>query len=176
MLPAAKALDVGLIDEIVPGDLLAGAKDFIQKRLDAGVRPVRVCDRMNKLDAVADAETLKTMRAHVASKSRGLTAPLKVIEAMEAIHTMDFESALKNESRLFLECLHSDQSKGLVHAFLSEREVGKIPNLPKDFGEEDSDGCRRRAGTMGGGIAMNYANAGIPVLLKEMDQGHSTAV
>jgi 3-hydroxyacyl-CoA dehydrogenase len=98
-------------------------------------------------------------------------APFKAIEAVAAAATLPFAKGLERESQLFEECLYSDQSKALIHAFFGERAVSKIPGIPK---ETPLLPIRKAAvvgaGTMGGGITMAYANAGIPVFLKEVAQ------
>ncbi len=108
-------------------------------------------------------------------ESRGaqpqLLAPKKAIDAVEAATTLPFAEGLKKEAELFQECLFSDQSKALIHVFFGEREVAKVPGIPKDTPTVPiKKAAVVGAGTMGGGIAMVYANAGIPVLLKEMNQ------
>src|SRR4030095_10945783 len=93
------------------------------------------------------------------------------VDAIEAAVTMDFDAGSARERELFADCVLSTESRGMVHLFFAEREVGRIPDVPKDT---PARGISRAAvvgaGTMGGGIAMSYANAGIPVLLKEVDQ------
>ena len=97
-------------------------------------------------------------------------APLAAIDAIEAATKQTFEEGCKTERKLFMECLFSDQSKAMIHVFFGDREVAKIPDIPK---ETPLIPVNRAAvvgaGTMGGGIAMVFANAGIPVLLKETD-------
>jgi 3-hydroxyacyl-CoA dehydrogenase len=102
---------------------------------------------------------------------RGVTAPLAAIDAVEAATKLPFEEGCKVEQKLFTECLLSSQSKALIHVFFSEREVAKIPDVPRETPliPVKTAGVVG-AGTMGGGIAMVLANAGIPVLLKEVDQ------
>ena len=98
-------------------------------------------------------------------------APIAAIDAVEAATKLPFEEGVKRESELFQECLFSDQSKGLIHVFFGEREVAKIPGISKDTPQIPvTKAAVVGAGTMGGGIAMVFANAGIPVLLKETDQ------
>ena len=90
---------------------------------------------------------------------------------MEAATKLSFEEGCEVERRLFTECLFSDQSKALIHVFFGEREVAKIPDVPKDTSVKPIRSVAVvGSGTMGGGIAMVFANAGIPVLLKEVDQ------
>jgi 3-hydroxyacyl-CoA dehydrogenase len=121
--------------------------------------------------AASNAPILAVVREQVKKKARGLIAPLKAVEAIEATVALPFDEGIKREAELFRECLLSDQSKALIHVFFAEREVAKVPGLPKDTPRLP---IRRAAivgaGTMGGGIAMTYANAGIPVLLKEVNQ------
>jgi 3-hydroxyacyl-CoA dehydrogenase len=96
---------------------------------------------------------------------------LKAIDAIEAAVTLPFPEGCKRERELFMECLFSDQSKALIHVFFAEREVAKVPGITKDTPRLPiRKAAVVGAGTMGGGIAMTYANAGIPVLLKEVDQ------
>ena len=98
-------------------------------------------------------------------------APLAAIDAVEAATKLSFEDGCLEEQRLFVECLQSDQSKALIHVFFGEREVAKIPDVPKETPTIPVNNVAVvGAGTMGGGIAMVFANAGIPVLLKESDQ------
>ena len=105
------------------------------------------------------------------TRSTLMLAPLAAIDAVEAATMLSFNDGLAEEARLFQKCLFSDQSKAMIHVFFAEREVGKIPDVPKDTPvlPVKSVGIVG-AGTMGGGITMNFLNAGIPVLLKEVDQ------
>ena len=96
---------------------------------------------------------------------------MAAIEAIEAATRLPFEEGCQFEARLFIDCLYSDQSKALIHVFFGEREVAKVPDIPKDTAVIPVNSAAVvGAGTMGGGIAMVLANAGIPVLLKEADQ------
>jgi 3-hydroxyacyl-CoA dehydrogenase len=100
-----------------------------------------------------------------------MMAPLAAIDAVEAATRLSFEEGCQVERRLFDECLFSSQSKALIHAFFGEREVAKIPDIPKGTPLIPLNSIAViGAGTMGGGIAMVFANAGFPVLLKEADQ------
>ncbi|MBO0723785.1 MAG: 3-hydroxyacyl-CoA dehydrogenase, partial [Blastocatellia bacterium] len=102
---------------------------------------------------------------------RGMIAPLAAISAVEAATRLSFSEGCAKEAALFNECLFSDQSKALIHVFFGEREVAKIPDIPKETKQiEIKKAAVIGAGTMGGGIAMNYANAGIPVIVKETTQ------
>jgi len=165
---AAEALQFGIVDQVITGDLLAGAVSFAREVSASGQLPRKTRDLECKF---GDAAAIAKVRQDVESKSRGLIAPGKAIEAVEAATKLPFNEGCAKERQLFEECLFSNQSKALIHVFFSERAVSKIPGLPKDT---PLIPIRRAAvvgaGTMGGGIAMNYANAGIPVLLKEADQ------
>src|SRR6202011_795086 len=118
-----------------------------------------------------NASILAAAREMARKKQRGLLAPLAAIDVVEAATTLPFDQGCQKEEDLFTKCLFSDQSKALIHAFFGEREVAKIPDVPK---ETPTLGVNSvgiiGAGTMGGGIAMVFANAGIPVFLKETDQ------
>src|SRR5207245_5584667 len=119
----------------------------------------------------ANVVALAAVRELVKRRARGLTAPFKAIDAVEAAVTLPFAEGLKKEAELFNECLFLEQSKALIHVFFGEREVAKIPGLPKDTPIIPiKKAAVVGAGTMGGGITMTYANAGIPVILKEASQ------
>ncbi|MFO0807177.1 MAG: 3-hydroxyacyl-CoA dehydrogenase NAD-binding domain-containing protein [Gemmataceae bacterium] len=167
---AADALACGILDKLIEGDLVPGAIAFAREFL--GKPPRRTRDLTAKLGtAAANAPILAMVRDQVAKKARGMIAPAKAVDAVEAAIELPFADGLKREASLFRECLFSDQSKALIHVFFAEREVAKVPGIAKDTPRIP---IRRAAvvgaGTMGGGIAMTYANAGIPVLLKEADQ------
>jgi 3-hydroxyacyl-CoA dehydrogenase len=167
---AADALKFGIIDKILDGDLLAGAVAFAREVANQPAPKTR--ERNEKLGNAADnAAIFSAARETVAKKQRGLKAPVAAIEAIEASTKLPFDQGCQLEEKLFIDCLFSDQSKSLIHVFFSEREVSKIPDVPKDTPLIPiKSAVVVGAGTMGGGIAMALANAGIPVLLKETDQ------
>jgi 3-hydroxyacyl-CoA dehydrogenase len=169
-IKAAEALQFGIVDRIIEGDLLAGAIAFARE-VAANPAP-KTRERSEKLGTTADnAVIFSTARETVAKKQRGLLAPVAAIEAIEAATKLPFAVGCQLEQKLFAECLFSDQSKALIHVFFSEREVGKIPDVPKETPLIPiKSAAVVGAGTMGGGIAMVLANAGIPVLLKDADQ------
>jgi 3-hydroxyacyl-CoA dehydrogenase len=165
---AEEALRLGLIDRIVDGHLLAEAVRFAQEI--AGRSTVKTRERSVRL-AQQNSAIFAAAREFARKKQRGLMAPMAAIDAVEAATTLPFEEGCREEQRLSLECLNSDQSKALIHVFFGEREVAKIPDVPKDTQTIPVNSVAVvGAGTMGGGIAMVFANAGIPVLLKEVDQ------
>jgi 3-hydroxyacyl-CoA dehydrogenase len=167
---AEEALKLGIVDRIVEGDLLSGALAFAREV--AGKTTPKTRERKDKLgSATENAPIFSAARESSAKKQRGLLAPVKAIDAVEAATKMPFEEGCKFEQKLFMECLFSEQSKSLIHVFFSEREAAKIPDIPKQTSVIPIHSAAVvGAGTMGGGIAMVLANAGIPVLLKEVDQ------
>jgi len=167
---APEACHLGIIDRLIEGDLLAGAVAFAREVAGKPIRRTR--ERVEKLGrAEENAAIISGARERVGKKQRGLIAPLAAIDAVEAATKLSFEEGCELERRLFMECLFSDQSKALIHVFFGEREVAKIPDVPKNTAVQPIRSVAVvGSGTMGGGIAMVFANAGIPVLLKEVDQ------
>jgi 3-hydroxyacyl-CoA dehydrogenase len=167
---ADEALKLGIVDRIIEGDLLAGALVFAREA--AGKPAPKTRERNEKLGNAAENMLIfSAARETAAKKQRGLLAPARAIDAVEAATKMSFEEGCKFEQKLFIECLFSEQSKSLIHVFFSEREAAKIPDIPRQTNIIPiRSAAVVGAGTMGGGIAMVLANAGIPVLLKEADQ------
>jgi 3-hydroxyacyl-CoA dehydrogenase len=169
-ISAREAVALGLIDQLIEGDLATEAVAFARGIVDKPVHKTR--DRTEKLGSAADCAAIFAIARDTARKrQRGLLAPLAAIDAIEAATRLPFEEGCQTEAKLFTECLFSGQSKALIHVFFSEREVAKIPDVPR---ETPVLTVNRVAvvgsGTMGGGIAMVFANAGIPVVLKDVDQ------
>ena len=167
---AEEALKLAIVDRIIEGDLLAGAIAFAREV--AGKPAPKTRERREKLGNTAEnAIIFSAARESVAKKQRGLLAPVRAIDAVEAATKLPFEEGCKTEQQFFIECLFSEQSKSLIHVFFSEREVAKIPDIPKQTNIIPIQSAAVvGGGTMGGGIAMVLANAGIPVLLKDTDQ------
>jgi len=167
---AEEALKFGIVDRMIEGDLLAGAVAFAR---EVATKPApKTRERNEKLGNASDnSPVFSAAREAVAKKQRGLLAPVAAIDAIEAATKLPFEEGCKAEQKLFIECLFSEQSKSLIHVFFSEREVSKIPDIPRETATIPiKSAAVVGAGTMGGGIAMVLVNAGIPVLLKETDQ------
>jgi 3-hydroxyacyl-CoA dehydrogenase len=167
---AREAAALGLIDRLIEGDLLTGAGAFAREVASKPAPKTR--ERAGKLGTAAEnAAIFAAARDTTRKKQRGLKAPLAAIDAIEAGMGSSFDEGCQTEAKIFMECLFSDQSKALIHVFFGEREVAKIPDVPK---ETPVLAVNRAAvvgsGTMGGGIAMVFANAGIPVLLKDVDE------
>jgi 3-hydroxyacyl-CoA dehydrogenase len=165
---AADAVAAGIADRMIEGDLLAGAVAFAR---EVAARPAPKTRERNEKLAGADAAIFERARQQAKKTKRGQTAPLAAIDAVEAATTLSFEEGGAREAELFSQCLYGSQSRALIHAFFAERAVSKIPDVPADTAPIE---IRRAAvigaGTMGGGITMNYANAGIPVIVKETTQ------
>ncbi len=172
MVKAQEALAAGVVDKLIDGDLLAGSIAFAREMAASGKPPRKTCDLRDKLgDPAANKPALDELRKSVSKTQRGMQAPHKAIEAVEAAATLDFAAGLKKEAEIFQQCLFANESKGMIHAFFGERTVSKIPDLPTDVKQIDiKTAAVVGAGTMGGGITMSYVNAGIPVTLKEVDQ------
>ncbi|KAA1174345.1 3-hydroxyacyl-CoA dehydrogenase [Marinobacter salinexigens] len=170
---AKNALEFGIIDEVAGSDdIKAEGLAFARKVVDEG-RPVRRVSELNdKLEAEKGSDVFDQFREGLKKKARGLLAPFNCASAVEAAFTApSFLDGLKRERELFSELMASDQRAGLVHSFFAEREVSKVPGLPKDTPVRDIQSVGViGAGTMGGGIAMNFANVGIPVRLLELKQ------
>jgi 3-hydroxyacyl-CoA dehydrogenase len=170
-MSARRALAEGIIDHIVDGDLLAGAIAFARAKAAASeIRRTR--DLSTKIaDREAGLKAAGVTRAALQKTARGARAPYAAVEAIEAALALDFDAGSLRERELFADCVTSTESHALVHLFFAEREAAKVPDVPKDTAvQEIARAAVVGAGTMGGGIAMSYANAGIPVLLKEVDQ------
>src|ERR1700751_1859283 len=167
---ADEALKLGLVWRIIKGDLLAGALVFAREV--AGKPAPKTRERNEKLGNAAENTLIFSVaRETTTKKQRGLLAPARAIDAVEAATKMPFEEGCKFEQKLFIECLFSEQSKSLIHVFFSQREAAKIPDVPRQTNVIPIHSAAVvGAGTMGGGIAMVLANAGIPVLLKGADQ------
>jgi len=169
-ISAEQARKFGIIDRLIEDDLLTGALSFGREVASNPAPKTR--ERNEKLGTVEqNAPIFTAARATARKKQRGLMAPLAAIESIEAAVKLPFDKGCEVEQKLFAECLFSDQSKALIHVFFGEREVAKIPDIPKETPLIPVNSAAVvGAGTMGGGIAMVLANAGISVLLKEADQ------
>jgi 3-hydroxyacyl-CoA dehydrogenase len=160
----------GLIDELVQVDLLEGALAFARKVV-AEKRPLRRL-RDEKLKLAGDPSAFfSEARKQVLKTARGFPAPLKILESVEAGTKLPFDEALKFERARFDELVAGSESKAMRHAFFGERTAAKIPDVPESTPTKEINKVAiLGAGTMGGGIAMAFANAGIPVTLFEVKQ------
>jgi len=173
-ISAKKALQQGVIDAISENSLMDDAIAFLQEKigLDLNEHP-KVRDKNEKvLEARGDDNVLSEAKALAAKTRRGQFAPGQIIACVEAaINEDDFDIGMKKESEYFLECLINPQREAMIHIFFGERAASKISDIPKETPllPINSAGIVG-SGTMGGGIAMNFANAGIPVLVLDQDE------
>ena len=167
--PVEKAVALGFVDECVEGDLVATAIARA-RQLAADGAPLRRASKLTEhLEAARGRPGIfDDFRKKMAKRARGFDAPYACVDCVETTLTMPYAEALKNERVVFHRLRESDQSAAQRHAFFAEREVAKIPDVPKDtparpIASAGVVGC----GTMGGGIAMSIANAGLPVTVLE---------
>ncbi len=167
-----EALAAGLADELVSGELADGAVAFANKVVAEG-RPLnKIRDLDDKIVAArGKPEIFDNFRKSIARRTRGFEAPEACIQCVEAAVNLPFDEGLARERELFLQLMAGDQSKAQRYFFFAEREAAKIPDVPKDTPTVDVERVAiLGAGTMGGGIAMNFLNVGVPVTLIEHEQ------
>ncbi|MZR31794.1 3-hydroxyacyl-CoA dehydrogenase NAD-binding domain-containing protein [Sneathiella litorea] len=171
-VPAPQAFEAGLIDELIEGDLTEGAIAFAKKVAAEGRPLVKISEQNDKLEeAKKNPAIFDEFRKKNARKFRGFEAPENCIKAIEGAVNLPFPEGLKRERELFSELLAGEQAKAQQYFFFSERLANKIPDVPKDTPLIDIKTAGIvGAGTMGGGIAMNFLQAGIPVTIVETSQ------
>jgi 3-hydroxyacyl-CoA dehydrogenase len=170
-IPAAAALEAGLIDRIIDGDLTAGAIAFAREVSDRDGVHLKTRDRREKLGTSESNTPLFAAGRELARKTRkGQTAPLAAVDAIEAAASLPYDEGCRRERDIFFQCVASEQGKALMHAFFAERGVSKVPGLPKESGAPIGKVGIIGAGTMGRGIAMACANAGVSVVLNDTTQ------
>lgn len=168
---AVEAHELGIVDELIEGDLLAAGMAYADKLIAEGKGARRTGERTDKLEGADNAGAVAAKRAELEKKAPGLFSPQRCVSAVEAAFTLPLEEGLKRERELFGECLVSPQRNALVHAFFSERQASKIDDLPKDTPvREVNSAAVIGGGTMGVGIAMCFANVGIPVKVLEISE------
>lgn len=173
-IPGPTARDLGIADAVIDSDdFLAGAIDWTREQVAAGAPKRRIRDGAGKAaEDRGNDEVFADARRTAARRMRGRFAPEMIIQCVEAaVNLDDFDAGMKVEAENFRKCLEHPQREALIHLFFAEREVAKIPDVPRDTEVRPVNnagvvGC----GTMGGGITMCFANAGIPVTVLEMDQ------
>ncbi len=170
---AKEAHESGLADAIVEeGKLLEGAIAFARKIVADNAPLTKIRERDDKVaEARGKPEIFEAFRKSIARKTRGFLAPEYNIQCIEAAVNLPFDEGMKVEAKLFRELVTGEQSAAQRHVFFAERQVAKIPDVPKDTPQIDIKSVGIiGAGTMGGGIAMNFVNAGIPVTIIEQAQ------
>ena len=169
-VPGPQAARAGVVDKIVDGDLTDGAIAFA-KDLIARNAPARKIRDINIDAAQLPAGFFDEARKRLAKEKKNLYAPQRIVDALEAAVTLPFDKGMARERLLFAQCLQNSQAKALQHVFFAERKAASVPNLDKNVTKRDVKSVAIiGAGTMGGGIAMNFLNVGIPVTLLEMQQ------
>ncbi|WP_119681302.1 3-hydroxyacyl-CoA dehydrogenase NAD-binding domain-containing protein [Indioceanicola profundi] len=165
-ISAEQAAGMGAVDKVVQDNLLDAAIAYARELVGQELRRVRDMP----MPAVP-AGFFEEARKATAKQKRNLYSPQRIVDAVEAAATLPFDEGMARERELFMDCLRNPQARALQHVFFAERQIAKIPNLAADVKPRE---VRKvaviGAGTMGGGIAMNFANAGIPVTILEMSQ------
>ncbi|MGB7452103.1 MAG: 3-hydroxyacyl-CoA dehydrogenase NAD-binding domain-containing protein [Lysobacterales bacterium] len=166
---AAKAAGLGAIDHVAKGDLLKESLAFTEKLLTEDAPLRRLCD--TQIDpALIPEKYYDDFRAANARRMRGYFSPERIISAVQAAVALPFEKGMKRERELFTECMQSPESVALRHVFFAERQAAKVAGLAKDTPLRTINSVAMiGAGTMGGGIAMNFTSRGIPVHMVDVD-------
>jgi len=164
-ITGAAAATLGLVDELADGDLAAGAVGFAERILADGRTLRRVRDIVPPTVAP---DFFAGYRAALRKTARGFEAPFLSVDAVEAGLALPFDQAAAREEAVFVKQLSAPQAKALIHSFFAERKAASIPDVPPDTpARKIGRAAVIGAGTMGGGIAMCFANAGIPVILMD---------
>jgi len=172
-IPGPEAKELGIADEVAQGDIVEAGLSFARNLVATGGAVRRIRDEADKLAVDRDnLELFDKARKESARKMRKRFAPEMIIQCVEAaVNLGDFDAGMQVEAECFAQCLQHPQREALIHMFFSEREVAKIPDVPKDTPTQKIEqagviGC----GTMGGGITMSFLNVGVPVTVLEIDQ------
>ena len=172
-VPASQCLEMGLVDEIANEDKLLEDSISFAKKIVSEKRPlVKISEMNEKVEAAKGNENLfKDFRASIARRARGFLAPEYNIQCIEAAVNKSFKDGIKVERKLFMELVTGNQSAAQRYAFFAQRQVAKIPDIESDVEIKPYKSIGViGAGTMGGGISMNFANVGIPVTIIEQNQ------
>jgi 3-hydroxyacyl-CoA dehydrogenase len=164
-VPAAEAKTLGILDEVLPegADLRQSAVAYARKIAD--IRPL---PRVRDKECKAGREVFEAMRKSIARRARNQKAPYNCIAAVEAATTLPFDQGMQRESELFQELVNADEAKALRYAFFAEREAAKLPDMPSTTKSRDlNNAAVVGAGTMGGGIAMSFADFGYDVKIMD---------
>ena len=165
---ADQALETGILDHVIDGDLQEGALRYVRSLLADDAGPRKTSEMPIDTDGYDD-DFLAEARKVAAKKARGQNAPELLIEAIGHAINLPFEDGMKEELRIGNEALVSDEAKALRYIFFAERDIGNIPGLSKDTEKLPIENVAiLGSGTMGGGIAMNFANIGVPVTIVDV--------
>lgn len=172
-IPGPAAVQMGIADHLSEGDIVEDGLSFAADIIAKGSPIRRIRDEEEIVRQARDnTEIFDNARKNAARKMRKRFAPEMIVQCVEAaVNLGDFDAGIAVEQECFAKCLNHPQRESLIHMFFAEREVAKIPDVPKDTATQDITsaaviGC----GTMGGGIAMSFLNVGIPVIAVEMNQ------
>ena len=168
-----EALELGIIDEIIEGDLVTGAIAFAKARAAEGEPPPLVRHRRDKIEADrANPDVFKAGEAYLARRMRGqINGQMAFNSVQAAIEIDDFDEGIQAERENFQVCHDHEQRAAMIHVFFSERQAARIPDVPRDAPRKDiASAATIGGGLMGGGIAMSFADAGIPVKVLEVTQ------
>lgn len=172
MVPAERARTLGILDDVIEGNVVDAAVTHARRMVDKRMSIRRASGTDDRVvETRCKPEVFEAFKKKMARRARGFEAPYACVECIEAAANLPYAEGTAKEREIFVELLASDQSKAQRHAFFAERQVAKIADVPKDTPLRPVKtaaviGC----GTMGGGIAMNFANAGIPVTVFEVSQ------
>ncbi len=167
-VPAPQAAAAGAIDRIIEGDLIDGALAYAGELVMRGAPPRKIRDIEIRGEPAPG--FFDDARRRIARERKNLYAPQRIVDALEAAATLSFDRGMTRERELFMQCMNNSQARALQHVFFAERKTASVPNLDKAAGKRDIKSVAViGAGTMGGGIAMNFLNAGIPVTVLEMN-------
>lgn len=167
---ANEARDLGLIDRVLEGDLRDAAMDYARELIAEGAGLRRVRDISIPATSFGKA-AFEDYRQQLNKRKRGQEAPQKIVSCVEAAMEKPFEEGLAYERSCFVECVQSEQSAALRHIFFAERQAPKVSGIAKSVAPRPVQRVGIiGAGTMGGGIAMSFANAGIPVTLLDASE------
>ena len=170
-ISAAEAVEHSIVDELFEGDLVNAGLAYARRMVDEGRAPRRTGEQTRGLEGADNEALIRAKHAEVAKRMPGLFSPLRCIAAVEAATKLPLAEGLKRERELFAECLNSPQRGALVHSFFAERQAGKINDLPADVKPRSiNTAAVIGGGTMGVGIALSFANAGVPVKLLEINE------
>jgi 3-hydroxyacyl-CoA dehydrogenase len=172
-IPGPAAFELGIVDAVADGDIVDAGIEFAKNTIAQGSPVRRIRDESEVVAADRGRpEIFESARKNAARRMRKRFAPEMIIQCVEAaVNLDDFDAGMRVEAECFLKCLKHPQREALIHMFFAEREVAKIPDVPRDTPTQDIQqagviGC----GTMGGGISMAFLNVGIPVTVLEMNQ------
>jgi 3-hydroxyacyl-CoA dehydrogenase len=167
---AGQAAKAGVIDKLIDGELLEGAVRYARD-LAAQKAPPRKIRDINIDASKLPAGFFDAAHKRIAKEKKNLFSPQRIVDALEAAATLPFDQGMARERELAIQCMQNSQAKALQHVFFAERKAANVPNLDKSVTKRDIKSIAIiGAGTMGGGIAMNFLNAGIPVTVLEMQQ------